>query len=73
MAGSKLYSWVFPGGWKSSPTPIRAYNGPLRDLKDFNISTGKIPAGTWTFTFAVDELNNIYEGTWADEVEVTSY
>ena len=70
---TQLFSWVYKSGWQSSPTPIRAYSGPLRDLKDFNISTGKIPPGTWTFTFAVDDLNNLYEGTYADVIEVTSY
>jgi len=71
--GTKLFSWVYKGGWQSSPTPIRAYGGPLRNLQDFTVSTGKLPPGSWILTFAVDELNNTYEGTYADTIEVTSY
>jgi hypothetical protein len=71
--GSGLFSWTYLNGWKSSSTPVRAYNGPLVDLNDFSISTGRIPAGTWELVFAVDELNNTYEGTYADRVDVTSY
>ena len=32
-----------------------------------------IPAGNWYFRFAIDELNDNFEGTWLDEVEIVTY
>ncbi len=62
--------WTF-GGWKPSMT--RAYNGALITVNDYVIANSQIPVGTWTLTFAVDTLNNFYEGTYKDTCVVTSY
>jgi len=70
---STLYCWTYPGGWSYCTTPVRAYDGPLTNLSDFVISTGKVPRGSWEFLFAVDDLNNIYEGTYCDTVKVNSF
>ncbi len=64
--------WKFPGSWTHSATPRRAYNGGLIALNNFVIHQGTIPAGLFVFTFAVDTLNNNYEGTWIDTVSVQS-
>ncbi len=70
---STLYCWTYSGGWIGPCYPTRAYVGPLFGVTDYTIHSGKIPVGTWQFVFAVDELNNSYEGTHADSIEVTSY
>ncbi len=64
------YYWTF-SGWKT--TMKRAYNGQLITVTDYLIVDSQIPVGTWTLTFAIDSLNNFYEGTYKDTVEVTSY
>lgn len=70
---SLLYCWTYPGNWISCTVPVRAYGGPLVDLNDYLITQGKIPAGSWNFTFAVDALNNTFEGTYIDTIAITSY
>ena len=69
-SGGGTYSWVYPGNWR--PGIRRAYAGPLFNIESHTIHDGTIPAGTWTITFAVDALDNIYEATYADTIEVTS-
>ncbi len=64
--------WKYPGSWQSSFTPIRAYNGGLISINDYLVgSSSNLQSGDWEFTFAVDDLNNAYEGTYEDVVEVT--
>lgn len=70
--GTTLYCWTF-GGWIGPCYPTRAYAGPLTSLSDYTVHFGKIPVGSWQFVFAVDDLDNIYQGTYADSIEVTSY
>ena len=65
--------WRWPGTWTYSSSPLRAYNGPLIALNGYVIAQGKIPAGWWTFTFAVDDLNGTYEGTYSDTIDVYSW
>jgi len=64
------YYWTF-NGWV--PFMKRAYNGQLVNVTDYLIANSKIPVGNWTLTFAIDGLNNYYEGTYKDTCEVTSY
>ena len=64
--------WKYPGSWTPSGNPIRAYNGGLIPLNNFNLHQGTIPVGWFVFTFAVDTLNNSYEGTWSDTISVQS-
>ena len=73
--GAKLYCWSKSGGWSLCPgwSPRRAYGGPLIDKSGFVLHQGTIPQGSWRFFFAVDELNNLYEGTDKDTIRVTSY
>jgi len=72
---ASLFCWVFPGNWYYCPTwiPIRAYNGPLVDVVNYQINDGTLPVGTYSITFAGDDLNNSYEGTHIDTIEVTSF
>jgi hypothetical protein len=70
---NQLYCWVLPGNWIPCAIPIRAYDGPLVNVTDYLITQGKIPAGSWTFAFAVDALNNTFEGSYIDTIEVLSY
>jgi len=71
-----MYSfwWTLPlpGMWTYSATPKRAWNGGLMKVNDFIVTQAKIPSGSWIFTFAVDQLNNAYEGTYSDTIDVTS-
>jgi|GEM_PF-1475563 len=70
-----LFCWTYPGTWIYCPgwIPVRAYDGPLVEISDFVIHQGTIPVGSWSFVFAVDELNGQYEGSFLDSIEVVSY
>jgi hypothetical protein len=70
-----LYCWVYPEGWTYCPNwnPTRAFDGPLVHMSNRLIHQGRIPKGSWLFTFVIDELDNNLEGTYIDTVEVTSY
>ncbi len=69
-----LFCWTYLGGWTFCPggVPLRAYNGPLQPVSDYVIHHGTIPVGSWWIVFAVDESNNLYEGTFKDLIQVTS-
>ncbi|MEW6071695.1 MAG: M14 family zinc carboxypeptidase [Planctomycetota bacterium] len=69
--GTVTYWWYFPSLWLLAPT--RCYDGGLMNLVDFPIAYSTVPPGTWTFTFAVDALDNAYQGTYADTITLTSY
>jgi hypothetical protein len=73
-AASK-YWWRYPNSWTPSATPIRAYGGALFTLDNYPIfKNAKIPfLGDWEFSFAVDVLDNAYQGTYLDTVEVNVY
>jgi parallel beta-helix repeat protein len=64
------FSWHFPGNWKPGQN---AFAHPLKTIQSYTFHNGTIPVGTWTLAFAVDALNNTYEGTYVDMIEVTSY
>jgi carboxypeptidase D len=68
--GSATFYWNLAGGWSPSPSP--AYTGALFPLSTFTITSGNLPPGTWTFTFAVDAPDGTYQGTAADAATVTS-
>ena len=65
--------YQYPGWWKKSVWSKRAYSGPLVELNDYLLSQIRIPAGSYTITFCVDELNEILENTYKDTITVTSY
>jgi hypothetical protein len=68
---NKTFWWVPGQGWVNSWTSIRAHDGALFALNDFNLgSSSTLPVGTYDFTFAVDDLNNSYEGTYADTLQL---
>ncbi len=71
--GYGQYWWRFPNIWQITATPFRAYNGPLVPVNNFVVVNGHMPVGVWTFTFAIDQLNNNYEGTYIDTIEVQSW
>jgi len=60
--------WKYPGTWQPSAMPIRAIGFNLIMLNNFSIYSGKLPAGSYLWTFAVDAQNNTYEGTYIDTV-----
>jgi parallel beta-helix repeat protein len=64
------FSWVSQGTWRPGHH-VLSY--PLFAIQGFTVHHGTIPVGNWTFAFAVDALNNTYEGTYEDTIEVTSY
>lgn len=69
---SSYYWWVYPGNWNFG-APKRAYGGPLIEINDFEIFDQAIPAGNWTFGFGVDVLDNTFQGTYLDTVDVVIY
>ncbi len=73
LNGAQLYWWTLPGSWTFSPWPMRAHNGPLFVLEDYVVSESTLPVGSWELAFAMDALNNAWEGTFIDFVSVTSY
>jgi len=64
--------WQPSAGFTLSAVPIRAYDQGLTELTDIPLVSGKIPPGTWIFSFSVDELNNSFEGTFEDSVQVVA-
>jgi len=71
--GYANYWWVWPTGWTYVTGPRRALAYPLFQLNDYRLWNGSVPKGSWTFTFAVDAFNNIYEGTYMDDITVNVY
>jgi hypothetical protein len=69
--GPITYWWSFPSTW--SLTPTRCYAGPLVPLNNFTVAHTGLPVGTWTFTMVVDALDDVYQGTYADTIAITSY
>ena len=66
--------WKYPNSWQSSFVPIRAIAYDLIPLSNYPIgSSSNLQSGDWEFVFAVDALNNAYEGTFVDVVDVTIY
>jgi hypothetical protein len=70
---STTYWWKPGAGWKPSIYPIRAYDGGLFAASNYTVANGRLPNGFWTFTFAVDALDNNYQGTYIDTIDVQSY
>jgi|GEM_PF-6082615 len=71
---NRPWYWKYPGTWKASWTPIRAYAGGLLHINDFQVaSSNSLANGDWEFTFGVDTLNNLFEATHHDVVEVTIF
>jgi len=68
-----IYSWVYTIPWHWTAGTHRAYAGPLVPVKDYLLHEGTVPLGKWNIFFAVDELNNIYEGTFADDIWVKTF
>ena len=71
MNGTYDYWWVYPNSWRFSSIPKRAIAYDLVPLSDYQVGQATLPVGTWKFLFAVDKLNNIYQGTYRDEITVT--
>jgi hypothetical protein len=71
--GGGTFSWVYTIPWHWTVGIQRAHGGPLFALNGYPIHNGTIPVGTWTIRFAVDSLDNVYQGTYEDSITVTSY
>jgi hypothetical protein len=69
LFSTKRY-WRYPGSWSATPSP--AYTGPLTEIVNHHIVSAKLPAGTWTFYFGVDEVDGYPSGTRLDVIEVIS-
>jgi len=70
---STVYWWTPPNHWTPSVSPIRSYNGTLSDVNDYLIVSAKVPVGWWVFSFCIDDLNGVLEGTYSDTVELQTY
>ena len=68
-----MYSYRAAGGnWVPVSSPSRTYAGALFNLSPMTaLNMSGLPVGTYDFTFAVDALNNTYEGTYEDTARVT--
>ncbi len=73
LNGTYDYWWIWPGNWKYSTTPRRGLFYGLLTVNDYSLYSGTLPIGTWTFTFAVDAFNNVYEATYMDDITVDVY
>jgi len=86
LAGTAMDWWIFvdtppgyfsykPGGggrWVKVSAPQRTYGGDLFTLAPRQIlKMSGLPTGAYTFTFAVDALDNVFQGTYADTAQVT--
>ena len=69
--GGDTYSWVYPGSWKFGTRRAIAY--PLIPIASYTIHTGTIPQGMWTIAFSLDTFDNVHQGTFKDEIYVSSY
>lgn len=67
---NNTWYWRPPSNWTMSATPIRSYSGALYSISNYPVGSGTVPSGFWDFYFCIDDLNNVYEGTWQDVVEV---
>jgi len=72
LDSTSLFWLQYPHLWTQSAVPLRVYAGPLRKLNNLTIAEGKIPVGSWTFTFGVDQRNDYYEVIFFDSVVVDS-
>jgi hypothetical protein len=60
--------------WTKSAAPIRFAGVGLRTVNGYKVlGPMTLPVGGYIFTFAVDEKNDSYEGTYADTVELTVF
>jgi len=69
-----IYSYSAGGGgrWRSTAEPERTYSGGLFNLSSTSVlSMSGLPKGTYVFTFAIDALNDTYEGSFIDTAQVT--
>lgn len=68
-----LYSYrAGSGNWIPGASPVRSYNGALFNVPSTTVfSMSGLSSGTYDFTWAVDALNNTYEGTYEDTARVT--
>lgn len=73
MNSTHDFWWQCSGNWVYSPTALRALNVGLFTVNDYVLAQTTLPVGTWDFTFALDQLNNAYEGTYNDTIRVTTY
>ena len=69
-APADWYSYVYPTGW--APGINRLIVFPLFDLSPFEVLNTALPAGAYTFYFAVDDdADGVADATWFDFVPVT--
>jgi hypothetical protein len=73
MNSTYTFNFSIGGSWAYGTGPKRCYTGGLFNLNTYTVANSRLPAGTWDFTFAVDALNNTYEGTYKDTITVTTY
>lgn len=75
--GNSKWWCQYNGGarkWTKSVVWIRFAAAGLLDVNGYTVLGPRtIPAGTWYYRFAIDELDNTWEGTYLDEVEIVTY
>jgi len=62
--------YVYGSGWIKAATPVRASSRKLKAIPLFEIYNGTLPSGTWTLTFAIDQLDGVYQETYKDTATV---
>ena len=65
--------WQYPGTWIRSSTPILAIQHGLLSINNHVVYKGTLPIGNYTFYFAIDAPDGIYEGTYIDSESFQIY
>jgi|GEM_PF-3572692 len=60
------YASIESGYWLSGNNTL-----PHADSALLTVNRNGVAVGTWTIEFAVDAIDNIYQGTYTDQIEVT--
>ena len=71
--GNKTWWRKYSGGWTKSTTPIRFVGANLRTVNSYTVLNRTLPWGTYEFTFAIDDKDNHYEGTYIDTADISLY
>ncbi len=65
------YWYVQPSGWALSPVPMLATTTPMVNLPTRNLRNQPLPIGAYSFGFAVEPADGVFDGTFIDWVDVT--
>lgn len=69
--GGRRFWFTLGRGWVSSPAPVRAYAGPVRNIRSQTVlDTAKIPNGEWRFDFGLDKRDGALQWSACDTLNV---